>query len=120
MPSGPCMMNSQTPPGRNANWCVVVVKPSGPHHRAKCFASVNARKTMDRGPPIVRVTTISRSDAAASLRVVTGLLLLELLDEFIEAVEALVPELLEPADPRMDRLEPSRVERIETLLPRLA
>src|SRR6476646_7001371 len=48
------------------------------------------------------------------------LLLLNLFDVLIEPVEVLVPELLEAADPLVDRLETARVEAIETLLPVLA
>src|SRR2546425_11394317 len=71
---------------------------------------------------MMRATTISRSAAGTvSMRVAIGLLLLlEVFDVLVEAVERLVPEPLEPADPGVDRLEPPRVERVDTLLPRLA
>src|SRR2546425_3689265 len=71
---------------------------------------------------MMRATTISRSAAGTvSMRVAIGLLLLlEVFDVLVEAVERLVPEPLEPADPGVDRLEASRVERGETPVPRLA
>src|SRR5688500_14329477 len=47
-------------------------------------------------------------------------LALEPLHVGIESIEALAPELLESTDPVVDRLEPSGVEPVEALLPRLA
>ena len=40
--------------------CVVVVKPSGPHHCPTCIGSVHAPNTNSRRASIVRVVTISR------------------------------------------------------------
>src|SRR5678816_3399545 len=47
-------------------------------------------------------------------------LALESLHVGIESIEALAPELLESADPVVDRLEPPGVEPVEALLPRPA
>src|SRR5690349_13633993 len=42
---------------------IVVVKPRGPNHLAKCSFSVQARKTRSRGASNTRASTISRSRA---------------------------------------------------------
>src|SRR5262245_7906818 len=95
------MSNSQTPPGRNSNALVVRLKPSGPHQWARCAGSVYASKTRRRGPSMTRETTISRSASARPLAVAAIALFppLKLPDVPLETVEALVPELLEAADP---------------------
>src|SRR6202165_2789117 len=113
--SGLCMMKSQTPPGRNSNARVVVVNPFGPHHRLRCLTSVNASNTRRRGPSMIRETTISRSEILRALGAdATSLLLvLKLLHVLVQPVEALAPELLEPASPLVDRLEATRLEAVE-------
>src|ERR1700674_2093912 len=120
--SGLCMMKSQTPPGRNSNARVVVVNPFGPHHRLRCLTSVNASNTRRRGPSMIRETTISRSEILRALGAdATSLLLvLKLLHVLVQPVEALAPELLEPASPLVDRLEATRIEAVEPLLSRAA
>src|SRR5690606_16080870 len=103
-----------------SNVRVVVVKPSGPHHCSRRSSSENASKTRARGPSISRDTTISRS--ACDTWSVSGVrticfLLLKLLHVFVQAVEALGPELFEPDHPLVDRLQPARFEGVHALLP---
>jgi hypothetical protein len=43
---------------------VVVVNPSGPHHRDRCRTSVNTSNTSSRGASMTREITISRSTVA--------------------------------------------------------
>jgi hypothetical protein len=64
VPSGPCITKSHSPPTRNSNARVVVVNPSGPHHRDRCRTSVNASNTSSRGALMTREITISRSAVA--------------------------------------------------------
>src|SRR5262249_15656829 len=66
-PSGPCMTNRQTPPGRKSKACVVVVKPFGPHHWARCFGSVHTENTNARGASNTRVPTIERGACSRSM-----------------------------------------------------
>src|SRR6478672_12260627 len=79
------MTKRQTPPGLNSNALVVVRKPSGPHHCARCFGSVHTDHTRSRGAPITRDPRITfgsdcRSmlffSATAFLRPVGGTLVL--------------------------------------------
>src|SRR3977135_488189 len=118
MPSGPCMMKAQTPPGRNSKVRVVVVNPFGPQPRPRCAGSVNASNTSRRGPWMVREMMNSRSAAIGLLfaNVIAVLLALKLLHVLVEPVEALAPELFEPADPLVDRLQAARVEAVEPVL----
>src|SRR5262245_41002367 len=45
-PSGPCMTYDQRPPGANSKTSNVLVKPSGPHQRARRSGRANASKTL--------------------------------------------------------------------------
>src|SRR5437667_2249299 len=66
---------------------------------------------------MTRVTTISRPVSVPALATAAiFMLLLELLHVLVEAIEALVPELLEADDPIVDRLEAPGVEPVEALL----
>src|SRR6516162_5927505 len=60
------MTNRQTSPGRKSKLKVVVVKPNGPHHCARCFGSVQAEKTGARGAANSRVPTIARGPCSRS------------------------------------------------------
>src|SRR4026209_2962112 len=122
-------MKTHSPPTRNSNARVVVVNPSGPHHCDRWRTSVNASNTSSRGALITREITISRSavtDCAGACRPVaviwSALLpcLLELLHVRVQPVEALVPELLEPADPLVDRSQPVGIKGVRALLAGLA
>src|SRR4029077_11952582 len=60
------MTKRQTPPGRNSKRDVVVVKPFGPHHCARCFASVHTENTSSRGAsnsrmPMIELGSLCRS-----------------------------------------------------------
>src|SRR5215470_11232911 len=110
---------------RNSNARVVVVKPSGPHHRDRCRTSVNASNTSSRGALITREITISRSAVACAgspplLVVAIVWPLLPCLPQFlhvrVQPVEALVPEPLEPAGPLVNRSQPTGVKAIQALL----
>src|SRR2546422_7936053 len=69
---------------------------------------------------MMRETTISRSASVLASAAICMLLLLKLLDVFVEPVEVLVPVLLETNDPLVHRLEAARLEAVEPLLPGLA
>src|SRR5437868_12681490 len=114
-----------TPSGSNSSRYVPPVRTSisqdrrdmpidlGTHHCLKSSALVHASNTMRAGPLKVRVTTTSRSDfrstvvrffvAVRSFSVLASidlLLLFQLLDDLVQRVEAFVPELPEPLEPR--------------------
>src|SRR3954463_4602967 len=102
------MTKSHTPPTRNSKDRVVVVNPSGPHHRDRCRTCVNASNTSSRGALMTRDITISRSAVACSgsppLLVVAirwSLLprLFQVLHVLVQPVEAPAPEPLEAAHP---------------------
>src|SRR5262245_36302567 len=102
------MTKRHTPPGRKSCACVVVVKPSGPHHCARCFGSVHTENTNARGAlstlvPIIERGSCSRSmlffTAKIFLPLVLFLLRLQHLQIAVEAIKALFPEppvFLEP------------------------
>src|SRR3954454_21740283 len=123
------MTKSHTPPTRNSNARVVVVNPSGPHHRDRCRTSVNASNTSSRGASMPREITISRSAVADCAGVPCPVVLIQLLllpcllqvlHVRLQPVEALVPEPLEPAGPLVDRPEPAGVKAVHALLACLA
>src|SRR5580704_3599006 len=93
----------------------------GAHHRLSSSGLVQASNTMRAGPSKVRVTTSSRSDfrstvvrffmgvGSLSLRAPIDLLLpFQFLDNLVQRVEACVPELAVPLDPRRLILQPAR------------
>src|SRR5262245_65508819 len=95
----------------NAKERVVVVKPSGPHHRDRCRTRVNASNTSSRGAPITREITISRSAVACAgsppLLVVVIVWSLppglrQLLHVRVQPVETLAQEPLDAAHPIAD------------------
>src|SRR5262245_13675224 len=102
------MTKRQTPPGRKSKACVVVVKPFGPHHCAKCAGSVHTENTNSRGASSTRVPMIERGSCSRSMlclpamRLLPFLLFLFGLQQFqiaVEAIEALFPKsaiLLQP------------------------
>src|SRR5271155_1295492 len=84
----------------------------GAHHRLSSSGLVHASNTMRAGPLKVRVTTSSRSDfrstvvrffmGVGSLSLLASidlLLLFQFLNNFVQLVEASVPELAVPLDP---------------------
>src|SRR5215470_4489647 len=66
------MTKRQTPPGRKSKACVVVVKPFGPHHCARCFGSVHAENTSARGASNTRLPTIERGSCSRSMLLFTA------------------------------------------------
>src|SRR5580700_11497529 len=104
------MTKRHTPPGRMSKLSVVVVKPFGPHHCARCLGSVNAANTRSRGASNSRVPTIARGSLLRSILLFAAMFLtpgvgdlplrslclrffgLKLLQIIVEAVEALVVE----------------------------
>src|SRR6516164_6826366 len=129
------MTNRQTSPGRKSKLKVVVVKPNGPHHCARCFGSVQAEKTSARGAANSRVPTITRGSCSRStppgaaissvrrvwlviatllntlLVAVFGLVLrLQLLQISIQAVETLIKKATIMVEPVVDVLERARLD----------
>src|SRR4029079_10871232 len=95
----------------------------GTHHRLSNSALVNASNTMRAGPLMVRVTTTSRSDFRSTVvRFCTGpgllsvlafialLLSCEFLDNLVQLVEAFVPALAVPLEPRRLFLQSARAQ----------
>src|SRR5215468_289810 len=95
----------------------------GTHHFLNSSGLVHASNTMRAGALKVRVTTSSRSDfrstvvrffigvGSLSCLAFIGLLLpFELLDNLVQLVEACVPELAIPLDPRCLVLQSARTE----------
>src|SRR5260221_4722514 len=93
----------------------------GTHHRVSSSGLVHASNTMRAGPLMVRVTMSSRSDfrstvvrffmGATSLSLFASIDLLlpfQFLDNLVQLVEACVPELTVPLDPRRLILQPAR------------
>src|SRR5690348_10344044 len=103
------------PPGRTSISSATTVSPSGAHHRIACWGSVQAPYTMSRGASKRRVMTSSRSAASAAalglaLLAAIFLLLLQLAQIVVEAVEALLPEAAIMLDPARHVLERSGLE----------
>src|SRR5580700_7882284 len=67
------MTKRQTPPGRNSKRDVVVVKPFGPHHCARCFGSVHAANTSSRGASNSRMPMIARGSLCRSRLLFTAM-----------------------------------------------
>src|SRR5262245_29218767 len=61
------MTKRHTPPGRKSYACVVVVKPFGPHHCARCFGSVHTENTNARGASNTREPMIERGSRSRSI-----------------------------------------------------
>src|SRR5580692_1453035 len=117
------MTKRHTPPGRKSKLCVVVVKPFGPHHCARCLGSVNVAKTRSRGASNSRVPIITRGSVLRSMLLPAAMLRtpglwilalrflcwnvlgLELLQIIVETVEALVVEASIVFEPVVDLLQ---------------
>src|SRR4029077_8504466 len=95
----------------------------GTHHRLSSSGLENASNTRRAGPLMVRVTTNSRADfrstvvrffmwvGSLSLAASIGLLLpVEFVDNLVQLVEACVPELAVPLEPRRLLLQSARAE----------
>src|SRR5262245_12072777 len=102
------MTKRHTPPGRKSWACVVVVKPFGPHHCARCFGSVHTENTNARGASNTREPMIERGSRSRSILFFTVIVFyplglfrlgLQYLQVVVEPIEPLFPEsaiLLEP------------------------
>src|SRR5690242_15476788 len=93
---------------------IVLVKPRGPHQRARCSGSVQALNTRLRGASKRRVRTSTRSadSAALLLAAMSLLLLLQFAQIIVQPIETLLPEtpiLLQPVGGVLKRtgLEPA-------------
>src|ERR1700719_1142630 len=109
------MMKRQTPPGLNANSCVVIEKPLGPHQLARCFGSVHISNTRSGGASNTRVEEIARASSVAAVAIALFgdmffLLFLNFAKVFVQTVEALFPEFAIVIDPVGDVLERAGVE----------
>src|SRR2546423_14274473 len=99
------MTKRHTPPGRKSKALVVVEKPLGPHHCARCLGSVHTDHTNSGGASSTRVTMIDRASRSRSrlLLALTLLLLgLQLLEVIVQAVEAFLPEAAIALQPVVD------------------
>src|SRR6201987_1671306 len=90
-PSGAFMQQRNFPPTRKSILQTGEVKPFGPHHCITYFGSVHAFQTNSRGASKTRVTTI-RSISLTVFFVISDLLFLHLIYNYIQFVEALFPE----------------------------
>src|SRR5580704_18330758 len=114
------MTKRQTPPGRKSKLDVVVVKPLGPHHCARCLGSVHAEKTSSRGASNSRTPMIERASVSRStlffvamlvlLFTVLGILGLQLFQIDVEAVETLVEKAAVVFQPFVDAFERLRLD----------
>src|SRR3984885_2140969 len=85
------MQQRSFPPTRKSILQTGAVKPFGPHHCMMYFGSVHALQTNSRGASKTLVTTI-RSISFTVLFVISDLLFLHLIYNYIQFVETLFPE----------------------------
>src|SRR6266481_497872 len=114
-PSGAFMQHRNVPPTRKSTWQTGEVKPFGPHHCITYFGSVHAFQTSSRGASKTLVTTI-RSISLTVFFVISGLLFLHLIYNYIQFVETLFPEPAiadRPVADCLDRLEIGRASCTE-------
>src|ERR1700716_4744041 len=92
--------------------------PSGPHHCITYFGSVHAFQTSSRGASKTLVTTI-RSISLTVFFVISDLLFLHLIYNYIQFVETLFPESAianRPIADCLDRLWPKRAYTLSSTL----
>src|SRR5579859_844804 len=117
-PSGAFVQQRSFPPTRKSIWQTVAVKPFGPHHCITYYGSVHAFQTNSRGASKTLVTTI-RSVSFTVLFVISGLLFLHLIYDYIQFFEALFPESAIAERPVADffnRLWPKRAHTLSSSL----
>src|SRR5579863_590947 len=117
-PSGVLVQMRYFPPTRKSIWQTGEVKPFGPHHCITYFGSVHAFQTNSRGASKILVTTI-RSISFTVFFVISGLLFLHLIYNYIQFVEALFPESAIAKRPVADcfnRLWPKRAHTLTSTL----
>src|SRR6185503_16532067 len=108
------MTKRHTPPGRKSKALVVVVKPSGPHHCARCFGSDHMSNTSARGASSTRMPTITAGSGPRSMLSLWATLLLragfvlglQLLQVGFQAIQPLVPEPAIALQPIVDGPQP--------------
>src|SRR2546422_667225 len=89
------MQTRKAPPGRTSILHEGIVKPFGPHQRTRRSASVQALKTRRGGASKTRVMTSSGFAVSAAGLVLAAMsppLRLQLLQIYIQPIEALLPE----------------------------
>src|SRR5580704_14052301 len=103
------MTKRQTPPGRKSKLDVVMEKPFGPHHCAKCFGSVHTENTSARGASNSRMPTIERGSRSRSRLLLAAMFLalrfrfgLQLFQIGVEAVETFLEETAVVLEPVVD------------------
>src|ERR1700686_1402928 len=112
------MTKRQTPPGRNSKRDVVVVKPFGPHHCARCFGSVHAANTSSRGAANSRMPMIERGSLCRSRLLFTAMFFTLGFRRFglrrfqigVEAIKALLEEPAIVFEPVVDVFECLRLD----------
>src|ERR1700690_3054587 len=117
-PSGAFMQQRSFPPTRKSIWQTGEVKPVGPHHCMMYFGSVHAFHTNSRGASKILVTTI-RSISLTVFSVISDLLFLHLIYNYIQFVEALFPESAiadRPVADCLNRLGPKRAYALPSTL----
>src|SRR6202167_28925 len=117
-PSGVFMQQRDFPPTRTSILHTGAVKPFGPHHCITYFGSVHAFQTNSRGASKTRVTTI-RSISLTVSTVISDLLFLHLIYNYIQFVETLFPESAiadRPVADCFDRLWPKRAYTLSSTL----
>src|SRR3981189_2629751 len=117
-PSGARMQQRNFPPTRKSISQKGAVKPFGPHHCITYFGSVHAFQTNSRGASKTLVTTI-RSISLTVFSVISDLLFLHLIYNYIQFVEALFPESAianRPVPDCLDRLWPKRAHALSSTL----
>src|ERR1700732_1551200 len=110
------MTNRQMPPGRMSKRDVVVVKPFGPHHCARCSGLVHTEKTNSRGASNSRMPMIERGSVSKSRLFLAAMFLvpgvrrlgLQLFQVDVEAIEAFVEEAAVMLQPIVNVLERAR------------
>src|SRR5271167_2810134 len=117
-PSGAFMQQRSFPPTRKSISQTGAVKPFGPHHCITYFGSVHAFQTNSRGASKTLVTTI-RSISLTVYFVMSNLLFLHLIYNYIQFVEALFPESAiadRPVADCLNRLGPKRAHTLSSTL----
>src|SRR5256885_11683163 len=107
------MTKRHTPPGRKSYALVVVEKPSGPHHCARCLGSVHAVHTSSRGASSTRVAMIDRGSCLRSrlfLALTLLLLGLQYLQIILQPIEAFLPQPAVALEPIVDLLDGVRLD----------
>src|ERR1700761_81134 len=117
-PSGAFMQQRSFPPTRKSILQTGAVKPFGPHHCMMFFGSVHAFQTSSRGASKTLVTTI-RSISLTVFSVISDLLFLHLIYNYLQLVETLFPESAiadRPVADRLNRLWPKRAHTLPSTL----